>query len=379
MDSDRIMRAIRSGIFMKSRLVAVALALGLLAGCSDNLPVAPRTGGPDGQAVHLIGSYGIQGNDTSDGSADIVRLNSDGTGLTPVLPRAILYSAPHGGKMIYIAPGATLLFGELFVAGTDGSHPVSVAGYNLLEQIGFFSGVLSEDGTRIAYAIDRLDLIGGGDTTTLYIADADGGNRYALDTGISIESTPAFSPDGRSIAYYAGISGSTSGRLMVRSIDARLPAVTLVDGLEMASDGAMAPSWSRDGKRILFSLDATSLPVVAEVDTATKSVRNLTLGLFPEYSPDGTRIAYVGGSKGNPEIMLMNADGSDPVNLTNTEGNIELYPSWSPDGRSIVCTSYEGNPDSVAGRIEVIDVASRTMVRRLPEEGKTFGRMFWIP
>lgn len=61
---------------------------------------------------------------------------------------------------------------------------------------------------------------------------------------------------------------------------------------------------------------------------------------FADWSPNGERIAFIASRDGNCEIYLMDADGSDQVNVTNTRAD-ELYPSWSPDGNRIVFTSSE--------------------------------------
>ena len=55
----------------------------------------------------------------------------------------------------------------------------------------------------------------------------------------------------------------------------------------------------------------------------------------PDWSPDGSRIAFATFRDGNQEIYVMNAGGSNQVNLTNTSGDDEGNPSWSPDGSKI--------------------------------------------
>jgi Tol biopolymer transport system component len=50
---------------------------------------------------------------------------------------------------------------------------------------------------------------------------------------------------------------------------------------------------------------------------------------FPAWSPDGTRIAFVSYRDGNPEIYVMNADGSNPARLTDNPAS-DYSPSWSP-------------------------------------------------
>ncbi len=49
----------------------------------------------------------------------------------------------------------------------------------------------------------------------------------------------------------------------------------------------------------------------------------------PAWSPEGTKIAFTGIVDGNVEVFVMNADGSNPVNLTNNSAP-DLEPAWSP-------------------------------------------------
>jgi dipeptidyl aminopeptidase/acylaminoacyl peptidase len=66
---------------------------------------------------------------------------------------------------------------------------------------------------------------------------------------------------------------------------------------------------------------------------------------WPAWSPDGTKIAFTSNRDGNNEIYVMNADGSNPVNLTRNESN-DYWPAWSPDGTKIAFASLRsGNND----------------------------------
>ena len=58
----------------------------------------------------------------------------------------------------------------------------------------------------------------------------------------------------------------------------------------------------------------------------------------PIYSPDGLKIAFISTHDGDPEIFVMNADGSGIRKLTDNNA-VDAAPSWSPDGRKIVFTS----------------------------------------
>lgn len=59
---------------------------------------------------------------------------------------------------------------------------------------------------------------------------------------------------------------------------------------------------------------------------------------LPEWSPDGTKIAYEDDASGNGDIYVMNADGTDQHDLSNNAAS-EFGPAWSPDGSSIAFIS----------------------------------------
>ena len=59
----------------------------------------------------------------------------------------------------------------------------------------------------------------------------------------------------------------------------------------------------------------------------------------PDWSPDGTKIAFSSDRDYNGEIYIMDIDGSNQKNITNTSNFDESDPSWSPDGTKIAITS----------------------------------------
>jgi Tol biopolymer transport system component len=61
----------------------------------------------------------------------------------------------------------------------------------------------------------------------------------------------------------------------------------------------------------------------------------------PMYSPDGLKIAFISTHDGDPEIFVMNADGTGLKKLTDNTA-VDAAPSWSPDGGKIVFTSDRG-------------------------------------
>jgi Tol biopolymer transport system component len=69
--------------------------------------------------------------------------------------------------------------------------------------------------------------------------------------------------------------------------------------------------------------------------------------MFPQWSPDGERIVFTSDRDGDPEIYLMNADGSDPVRLTHATGR-DAHPCFARDGQRIVFQSPRANERGAA-------------------------------
>ena len=113
-----------------------------------------------------------------------------------------------------------------------------------------------------------------------------------------------------------------------------------VGGGDLVNDG-LYPEWSPDGSRIVFVRWASYYEYVSlgifVVNLADGNVVKLTTeGHIPKWSPDGARIAFASVRDGTEELYVMNADGSYPTRLTKNEG-FEAWRgfAWSPDGAEI--------------------------------------------
>lgn len=94
---------------------------------------------------------------------------------------------------------------------------------------------------------------------------------------------------------------------------------------------------------------------------------------FADWSPDGDRIAFAASRDGNCEIYVMDADGSNQINVTNSEAD-ELYPSWSPDGNQIVFSSTEAG----GAELFVLDLVAGER-RQLTNDGLIHNYPDWSP
>lgn len=109
-------------------------------------------------------------------------------------------------------------------------------------------------------------------------------------------------------------------------------------------------SWLPDGRGLLYSADRDNrsgllmqLPLIGrsplEISSAEPDVRSPGT-YFAEYSPDATQIAFASSRTNEDDIYIMNADGSNLRNLTNTTLDKERMPSWSPDGTHLAFSNF---------------------------------------
>ncbi len=250
---------------------------------------------------------------------------------------AAVEAAPgYGGKIVFYSDRDGPF--EIYVMRADGSSVRRLTQTSRGEDVGTereraaLFPRWSPDGKRIVFQSGPPQLTQG----QVYVMNADGTGKHRLTSGAD-NVLPAWSRDGKAIAFVNGRDGYARVYVMDSRGGKQRP---LTPGGEQ---GAF-PTWSPNGKLVAFGCSRSGVPAICSVAVTGGRVATIwrapdgfsVLGL--DWSPDGRRIAFMGGSGLKPDIYVVGADGKGFRRLTSGSAN-NSYPAWSPGGRQIVFSS----------------------------------------
>ena len=168
--------------------------------------------------------------------------------------------------------------------------------------------------------------------------------------------TPAWVPGKFELAATLSFSGDQEIYLLTGS-------GKIIKRLTNMRGSDISPTWSPDGKKFAFVSNRSGNPQVYIQDMVSGKVRRLTYegnyNTQPSWSPRGDKIAYASFGDDRHNIYVIDVEGRQPLQLTYESGDNEA-PSWSPDGSLIAFSSTREGPS----RIYVM-TASGTDQRRL--------------
>lgn len=315
----------------RARFTIPGLVMALMALAATS---CDTTTGPDA----IEGPFEVAFVGTMHGEHGLHLVQTDGTGLTRVTGDSMAarwYAVSPTGERIAVVLASAENGMDLYVVNRDGSGV-----RNLTNNPEWGDGLpaWSPDGSRIAYDTPAPD-----GRSDVWVANADGSSPTNLTPplGGHQEGGAVWSPDGTKLAFVSLRSGNPD--IWVMNADGSEP-VNLTDS--PASEEKW-PAWSPDGSRIAFSRHSGGPGIgdIYVIDTDGTNLANLTQNPTrnddgPLWSSDGARILFTAEDPdAEPDVMVMNADGTGLVNVSDHE-SLDYHASWSPDGSRIAFTSF---------------------------------------
>ncbi|MEP7284241.1 MAG: hypothetical protein ABI947_00575 [Chloroflexota bacterium] len=226
--------------------------------------------------------------------------------------------SPDGKKIAF----ESLRFGysQIYVMDADGTNQVNVSNNGLYED----SPSWTPDGKHIVFESSKDKYAA--ESPQFYVMDADGSNRFQITGTLPIGAAgPVLSPDGKQIAFVSHYGGwaiyimDSNGKNVQKLIDEQLGPTWSPDSTLIASYGALA--------HLSQTIYVTNVRTGENQYLTDDSV----YASSPSWSPDGKHIVFSSFQRqsNKTQIYVMNSDGSQQINISNNNF-FDDHPAWSP-------------------------------------------------
>lgn len=214
---------------------------------------------------------------------------------------------------------------DIYTMSGDGRDPLQIT----TDPASDVDPDISPNGRDITFTSNRNG------NNDIYVVGAAGGPAVNITNNPATDGWPRWSPNGRQIVFHSNRDGNFE--IYVIDADGGQPATRLTNypGIDQF------PDWSPDGRFIVFRRDVD----IYVMELASGQVSRLTaappLNQMAVWSPNGRELAFMSARDGYPSVFLMNADGSNPRNLTPKDPGdadadwVSRAPSWSMNGQQI--------------------------------------------
>lgn len=190
---------------------------------------------------------------------------------------------------------------------------------------------LSPDGQSVLYSAYLTD-----NNYEIYRMDIGDGSVDQLTNLYGVDDAPEYSPDGQQLVFMHESATKNIDQIVLAGRNGD-------NGGNIPSINGWDPTWSPDGKQILFASDKNGpvqLYTVRMDGSKLTKITNLpAIRGRSDWSPDGQYIVTYSGEAWHRELYIMNADGSNVHQLSPSGGNSQ-GPSFSPDSKWVAFTAY---------------------------------------
>ncbi len=203
----------------------------------------------------------------------------------------------------------------------------------------------------------------------IYICDFDGYNIKRVTSNNSITLSPAWSSDGRWLAFTSYLKGRPD--LYIKNLTDKRGAIVARKGINITP--AWVPGKFELAATFSFSGDQEIYMLTGKGKITKRLTINKGIDSSPTFSPDGKKMAFVSKRSGTPQIYIKTL-GSGDINRLTFYGQYNTEPNWSPKGDKI---AYSGMDRSEIN-IFVIDVDGRNL-KQLTESSGDNESPAWSP
>ena len=343
------MKKIRSWLLIPLMLLAVTAEARLTIEISE---------GVEGAMPIAVVPFGAEGGSAKSDVAAIVAADLARSGRFAPLASDKLPSRPHDGKGIDFGPWRAAGVENMVVG------QVQATGDKLLVQFQLFDVLrgVQLTGYSIPTTADRLRRVAHQISDIVY--EKLTGQRGAFNTHVAYVTVEQSGPQERSF------------RLAVADADGFDEQVILT-----SKHPLMSPAWSDDGRRLAYVSfeEGRSVVYVQDITSGKREAvaRFKGLNSAPSWAPDGRHLAMTLSRDGNPEVYILDLQSKALTRVTHSN-TIDTEPAWAPDGRTLVFTSDRGGKPQIY-RVELSNYRPQGRPKRLTFEGLYNARASFSP